>query len=402
MSRLKEFFSDKKSMRVCFYVVFTATLLCIMFFLIRDFGKIVSDVARFVGQILNALSPLILGLIIAYLLNPVVENIYDKFMSRVFLRKKIKDPVKREKKLKRRRAISVLITFLLVIIVIALIIYAFAVLIVGQLIFDSIGNMVEAVNNYFLQYEDTFRDLTDRLANSGLKDRYQEVINDVVTWISDHFSAEAIIAWLASLGGGLLNVALGAIVSVYLLADKENFLRLWRKLMHTFVPMKTAARINDGLHDINTALSLFIRGQLLDALIVAILASTGLTLIGMDFAVFIGCFAGIANIIPYFGPILGMIPAFIIGILTGGIWQALGAVAVLAVLQAIDGNIIYPKVVGTSTGLHPLLVLVAVVFGGHFWGILGMILAVPTATIIKLFIMRRLNAAEEAESQAYA
>ena len=127
---------------------------------------------------------------------------------------------------------------------------------------------------------------------------------------------------------------------------------------------------------------------MLDALIVAILSSIALSILGLEAAVFIGVFAGICNIIPYFGPVLGMVPAFLMGFCTEGLLQGVLAVVLLFVVQQIDANIIYPKVVGSSTGLHPLMVLLAVTVFGYFGGILGMLIAVPLAGILQVFIVK--------------
>ncbi|MDD3874541.1 MAG: AI-2E family transporter, partial [Methanosarcina sp.] len=91
------------------------------------------------------------------------------------------------------------------------------------------------------------------------------------------------------------------------------------------------------------------------------------------------------------GPILGIIPAAIIGLLSEGISKAILAIVLLLVIQQIDSNIIYPKIVGSNTGLHPVFVLVAITFAGYFWGILGMLLAVPAAACIRLFIVRKIK-----------
>lgn len=189
-------------------------------------------------------------------------------------------------------------------------------------------------------------------------------------------------------------MVLGLVVSVYLLKDKDFFLRLWRKALHLMLPMKANAVVTETLSDINGVVSQFVRGQLLDALIIAVLSSVGLSLIGLDFAVFIGCFCGLCNIIPYFGPIISTVPAALVGLLTGGVTQGLLAILVLIVIQQIDANVIYPRVVGGSIGLHPLFVLISVTVGGYYGGILGMILAVPTAAIIKVFIMKKLSSIE--------
>lgn len=138
----------------------------------------------------------------------------------------------------------------------------------------------------------------------------------------------------------------------------------------------------------------FLRGQLLDALIVAIITSVILTIIRLDFAVLLGCFAGLTNVIPYFGPVFGAIPAVIVALFTGGLAKAVITLVAFIIIQQIDANLIYPKVVGSSTGLHPVFVLLAVTFGGYFWGIIGMVLAVPVVACIKQFIIRKVEAVD--------
>jgi predicted PurR-regulated permease PerM len=108
----------------------------------------------------------------------------------------------------------------------------------------------------------------------------------------------------------------------------------------------------------------------------------------VKYAVIIGIIGGILNIIPYFGPFLGMIPAFLVAFATGGIWRAIIAVLAILAIQQIDSNYIYPKIVGTSIGLHPLFVLLAVSFFGYLWGVLGMLLAVPIACIVQVVVVR--------------
>ena len=118
------------------------------------------------------------------------------------------------------------------------------------------------------------------------------------------------------------------------------------------------------------------------------LEEAGCQIVGLEAAVFIGVFAGLANVIPYFGPVLGMIPAFLMGLCTGGFWHGVLAVVILLAVQQIDSNFIYPKVVGSSTGLKPLVVLLAVSVFGYFGGIVGMLLAVPLAGIIQIFVLK--------------
>ncbi len=393
MSRIKEMLSDWKYIRLCLYIVFTATLLYVIYLIIGNFDKVLLAVSSVLSSIASAFSPLIVGLIIAYLLSPLVEFINNKVVSK-FSFGTPSDPVKLEKRLGRRRTISILITFLIIFLIFCFIIYAFAFLIVGDLVFTSLQNMMDSIIDYFSKYESVFRSWAAAIPSSGIEDRLQNFANDVISWISHNFSTAAIISFITSAGGSLLNMVLGIVVSIYLLKDKDFFLRLWRKTLHLTLPMKANAAVTETLSDINRVVSQFLRGQLLDALIIAVLSSIGLSLIGLDFAVFIGCFAGLCNIIPYFGPVISIVPAALVGLLAGGPSEALFAILVLIVIQQIDANIIYPRVVGSSIGLHPLFVLISVTVGGYYGGILGMILAVPTAAIIKVFIMKKLDSIE--------
>ncbi|WP_027399802.1 AI-2E family transporter [Anaerovorax odorimutans] len=390
MSKMKELISDWRYVKLCLYIVFTVTLLYILYQIIANFNQVLATILMVLESIFSALSPLIIGLILAYLLNPLVDLIDVKIISKLFF-KLPTDPVKLEKRLKTRRFVSIIITFLLIITAICLIIYGFAVLIVGQLVFTSLQSMLDSITSYFLKYEDNITQWAKVLPTSGFEDNIDDILNTIVNWFNNNFSTSAIINFAANLGGSILNIILGMVVSIYLIKDRDFFKRLWRKFLHLVLSQKANSSVCEILNDVNIVLSQFLRGQLLDALIIAFLSSVALSLIGLDFAVFIGCFAGIANVIPYFGPILGMIPAAIIGLLTGGFTQGALAVIVLLVIQQIDGNVIYPKIVGSSIGLHPLFVLIAVTVGGYYFGILGMLLAVPIAAILKVFLMKKIE-----------
>lgn len=387
MSKFKELIGDWKTVKLCLYVVLTASLLYILYLIIGNLPTVFSTVLLVLDDFFRAISPLLIGFVLAYLLSPLVDIIDKKIMNRFFF-KLPTDPAKLEKRLNMRRTFSILLTFALIIAAICGIIYAFAVLIVGQLVFTSLNNMIASIISYFMKYQETIVSWAQSLPANGLGEKAQQVLDIVINWFSDSFNTTVIIDFITGLGGGILNVILGAVVSIYLIKDRDYFKRIWRKLLHLCLPQKANAMVTETLNDVNGVLSLFIRGQLLDALIIAIVSSIGLSLINLEFAVFIGCFAGIANVIPYFGPIIGMIPAALIGLFTGGPIQALMAIVVLLVIQQVDGNFIYPKIVGSSIGLHPVFVLVAVTVGGYYGGIVGMIIGVPIAAIIKVFIVK--------------
>ena len=388
MNRLKELFTDWRYMKFSLFIAFTVALLYILYFLIKNIGSVLTLTLSILGSVLTALSPLFIGLVLAYLLSPLVAVVDTKIASRIFF-KLPKNQKKAEKQLQMRRTLSIILTYILILVLVVLLIYAFAFLIVGQLVFTGLTNVLESIVTYFSHYEEVFLNFIETLPSNGLEDRFDTLINDIAQWISKNFSAEAVLGFMARIGGSLVNVALGIVVSIYLIKDSDFFKRLWRKALHVIFPIKHGAKINDFLNDMDMVFSKFLRGQLLDALIVAIIVSVVLTVIRLDFAVLLGCFAGLTNVIPYFGPIFGAVPAVIVALFTGGLSKAIITLIVFVVIQQIDGNLIYPKVVGTSTGLHPVFVLLAVTFCGYFWGLLGMVLAVPVTACLKLFILRK-------------
>ena len=379
---------NKPYLVFCIYAVCSITVLFIAYQLILHF-KYVAGLLMSIGRnFLSAISPLIIGLIIAYLLSPLAKFIDHMLMRKLFYKLE-SNPSKQLKREKIIHTSSILITFLIIIIVLCLVLYAFAALIVGKLVFVSLGQMVQSIVDYFVKYEQILRDLVNKIPGSGFEEQIQKASNSLIAWISTHFSTASIMNFFIGLGGGIINIFLGAVVSLYIMLDREYFMALWQKILGILMSDEHSSKLNETLKEVNIVIGQFLRGQLLDGLIIAILSSIGLSIVGLDFAVFIGCFAGIANIIPYFGPILGMIPAVIVALLTGGVTQAFMVVLVLFIIQQIDGAIISPKVVGTSTGLHPVFVLVAILIAGYYWGIPGMIIAVPTAAIIKLFLFKK-------------
>ncbi|PKM84356.1 MAG: hypothetical protein CVU86_07700 [Firmicutes bacterium HGW-Firmicutes-11] len=396
-SRIREFFSDWRYLKVSFYVAFTAALLYILYFTIKNIDTVAGTVGGVLGNILSALSPLFVGLILAYLISPLVELVDRHLISRIWS-KLPTNPVKREKRIHFRRTLSIILTFVMILFAAFLIIYAFAFLIVGRLFYDSLSGMLESIAFYFSQYEQAFRDFMTKLPDSGLEEQVENLFNDIALWVSDHFSATGVIRALTGIGVSLMNTVLGIVVAIYLIKDKVFFQGLWHSFLDSVTSRKLAQSVGATLNDVDKVFSRFLRGQLLDALIVAIFSSVVLTIIDLDFAVLLGVFAGLTNVIPYFGPVFGAIPAVLVALLTGGISKALITIAAFVVIQQVDSNIIYPRVVGSSTGLHPVFVLLSVTFAGYFWGIVGMVLAVPITGCIKLIVIRKTEARKAREA----
>lgn len=370
---------DKNLLKYSFYIILTATALYILYGIIGNIGTILETVFNFLRNVLSILSPFIIALVITYLLHPMVKWLEINLFKQV----KIKQQYK--------RTLSVLLTYLLIVGAFILFIYSTYLMIGGQFTNNvNVNNMIDSIMKYSQRYTDIFQSALARLETSGLsadiKEQFANIIErlngSVATAINASFDS------IKQLGSNLLNILLAVIISFYILKDLEYFKKFTNDCFDAVFNKNRNKKTKLFLSDVDNVVSKFIRGQLLDGLIIGILSSLGLWLIGLDFPVLIGMTAGIFNIIPYFGPLIGTVPAVIVGLLSGSPIKALFAVLVLLLVQQLDGAIIAPKVVGESVGLHPVFVILSIIIGGAYFGLLGMLLAVPTAGIIKLLVMR--------------
>ena len=403
MNKYREYMKSRNFSKPVFFIVFTAVLLYITYFILRDFGSLTTSVWGVLGNLISAFTPLWIGLILAYIINPMVEAIDSKFISKIrdfikqtppeehvsnealqhFIKKQTEKTITKTK----TRILSIVITYIVIIAAIIAIIYGFAAMILGQVIFTNLPDLFNKAFNLALSYEADFKMWAANLPSGVFSEYISEGVNALFTWLSDNFSASGVITKVSGLSSNVLDFVLGIIVSIYLISDKDFFLGIWNKLLFLIFPHKNP-QVHETLGEINEVLSSFIRGVLIDSVCVAVLSSIGLSIIGLKFAVFIGIFAGVANVIPYFGPVLGMVPAFLIGTFTDNLLTGVLSLITLIIVQQIDANIIYPRVVGSSTGLKPLFVLLAVSVAGYYGGILGMLLAVPIAGILQIFICK--------------
>lgn len=386
MSSLREALNDHKYLKFSLLIGANAALLYALYFIIKNFDLIWLNFWGGLGSLVAALAPLWVGLIIAYVIHPLVKLV-DKGLSKLSFKLPEILPIS-NKFTKGRRLLSIILTLILILTLVSALIYGLSVLILGDLMVDGIGAAINSIIDYVKSYENVLQEWANKLPEGELSSKLQDLAQGAVNWFAENLHLDSMVNFIMSLGGGILNFALGLVVSIYLLYDRELFLAFANRFVCLLVPSSISSVFWETLRDINKVLSSFIRGASIDAVIVGILSSIALSILGLEFSVFIGFFAGISNIIPYFGPILGAIPAFIVGTFTQGIWQGVFAVIILIGIQQIDANLIYPKVVGSQTGLHPLFVLLSVAFAAHFGGIIGMILAVPTAGILRVLVIR--------------
>ncbi len=320
------------------------------------FGDIIFSFWHVISYILKAFLPLFIGLIIAYILNGPVDYVGNKLKSssRTFL----------SSHSPKGRWLAILITYTAVSFLLFSIGFAFIILMLGALPTSDINATIQSLYEYVYS---------------------SQVLSQ---WFSRYLSTEKIVNYASVILKYVINFLLGVVASIYLLKDKEFFLTMWQKLLSILLPQRIHGLVTETLYDINKVVSTFLKGALIDSLIVALLSSIALSLLNIKFAVIIGLIGGLLNVIPYFGPFFGMIPAFVVALSNQGFSKAIVAVITLFLVQQLDSNYIYPKIVGTTTGLHPLFVLLSVSVMGYFAGVLGMLIAVPIAGVLQVLIKK--------------
>ena len=340
----------------------------------------------FVTKLVNALAPVLYGFVMAYLLAPVVN----------WLESLLTGEADRALKGKKRkaihnvwlRALSILITWAVVI----FLIYLLMVMLIPQLV-DSITMLVNNAENYYNKIYDWANGLLSGDTQmgqwlSGLIDKYYD---DALAFLESHILpwAQSMITnltdgiWSGIWGvlSFLKNFIIGIIVSVYMLAMKERSAARCAKLVYGTFREERAQLIIKGTRKVDQIFSGFVRGKLLDSLIIGILCFIGCSILKLPYTPLVSVFVGVTNEIPFFGPFIGAIPSAFLILLVSPL-KCLYFIIFIIVLQQLDGNVIGPKILGGSTGISSFWVVVAILVGGGFGGLPGMFLGVPVCACL--------------------
>ncbi|MBI2873797.1 MAG: AI-2E family transporter [Firmicutes bacterium] len=308
-------------------------------------------------QLKNILAPFVLAVIIAYILNPVVEFLAERRIPRV---------------------VGILIIYAAVVLLLTLL----ALLIVPGVVAEAneLGQRLPAlakqVNGLIAEVQSRYERLRIPPTLQGILDNNLEGVQRLVLGF-----LQGAVNSLIGVFGQVFLFVIAPILAFYILKDLE----LIKRSISSALPGSYRRRLTALLGEIDDTLGSWTRGQLIISLIVAALTMLGLQIIGMDFVLMIGLIAGITNVIPYFGPIIGSIPAVILGFLNEPV-MALKVVAVMVAVQQLESNVLSPQILGRSLGLHPLLVIFALIAGGQLFGFLGLIFAVPAMAVIKVIL----------------
>ena len=280
---------------------------------------------------------------------------------------------------KKKRILSVAVTFTIAISLISVLM----VLVLPQ-IGLSIAYLVEAMPGFIQSVSQTAVEVMEQIhLNSRLSRQVQEMWNNIGTGIMDFTVSvlPGVVNVSIGIGNAVIKSIMSTIIAIYMLASKDRLKFQIKKFFYAYFSRNFAEETFELGRMSNTIFSDFIIGKMIDSTIIGIIAFIGMLFIYPDYAVLIAIIIGVTNMIPFFGPFIGAIPSiFILLILSP--FAAFVFLIFIIVLQQIDGNIIGPKVLGSSLGLSPLWILVGIIVGNGAMGFLGMVIGVPTFAVI--------------------
>ena len=289
---------------------------CIALYLaLNNLGYFLGKIGVFIGIV----SPFAGGIVIAYVLDPMVKFFYTKLF----------------KEKKKTRGFAILLAYLVAILLLVLLAW----LVIPQMLDDS-----------------------------------EAMVKEIYSMASA--AMPQIVASIGSVASNFVATFTSIAASIYMLADKEHLLHQLRTLAHAFLPEKAAENTLRICHYANVNFTGFFVGKIIDSAIIGVITFVAMAILRLDFALLISVFIGITNIIPVFGPFIGAIPSIFILLLVDPIQAVIFGVLIL-VIQQVDGNFIGPKILGSSIGISALWILFSIVVGGDLFGLVGMVVGVP-------------------------
>ena len=364
---------------------FILVLFVILLFVIR-----INFFMGLLAYLIDILMPLLIGIVIGFLLNRIMmfyEKIFERWVPKF--------------KEKPRRVVSILLSFLTLLVIIGFIIN----IVVPELI-RSVNLLLENINVYIGNLEPLLRQIADFfgfdfdeiIGNQNFNfafDDLSKTISNVVSMFSNQLSQ--VIPSLFSFTKNMISVVatffISIFMSVYLLIDKKNIFATLKRLVKGYTNDEVYQTTEYVSHVVIDTFNKYVAGQILDAFILGFLCFLGMWIFRFDYAMLVGVLIGTTALVPILGSFIGGAVSFFILLMISPI-QAILFLIFLLILQQIDNNFIYPYVVGGSIGLPPLLVLLSIMVGGATIGVFGMILAVPTCASVFAIIKADLEKRE--------
>ena len=362
-------------------VVFYALVLALLYHLgvriLDHFPELGAHFQNLFPWASQVISPLLLGFAIAYLLSPIC-HFFERILSKNALL---------SKKQSLCQNISILMTFLLLIL---------GFVFLGSLLLSTLTKSIQVlrledlfqgIEDFASTVEKFYSDLYVRLGNLPIggedaKEAVQLLLQKAVVFFQN--MGNSVFSSLGSLAGALSTLVFGIIFSLYFLADGQKILSYWSRIFRLLFGERRLEKLRRFFVDADRVFAGYLRGQIIDGTIMAVLVSVSLSVLQVRYAVVIGVLTGFGNLIPYVGPFIAYGLTALVCLVYGDFTKLLPALIALFVIQTVDGNVINPRLLSQNIDVHPLVVIISLIIGGSLGGFLGIFLAAPVASLIKL------------------
>lgn len=377
---------NRKYLTIAVYATCAVIVSAIAVMIIFNFDSVMAKLSA-VGAIA---SPIVIGIFCAYLLNPLMTNFENGLFRKL-------STSENKKTRGKARALSLTLTMLVVVMVLALVVIMVIPQLVENLvsIFSNMDSYIATIKNWL---NDIFEDHPEMIEFFGNPlDDFSDFIGRIWKQYSTELMGIAgnVAAMVWAVLDTMKNLIIGLTISIYLLARKEMFIGQTKKLIFSFLKVEKAQRFLGICREASKKFLGSIIGKIIEAFVVALLCFIGTTVMGLPYALLISAIMFVFNLIPYIGPFIGAIPCAILLLLSNDPIQALWFAIFVLVLQTVDGNILAPWILGDSTGLPAVWILISILVGGGLFGMLGMFLGVPVCAVVymlfKDFIENRLK-----------
>jgi len=344
--------------------------------------------------LVKILLPIILGFVIAFLVNPLMKWFEVSFFALFDKKAPDRRYLPRWKK-NLYRILSMVFSYLFILILLACFIIAVIPQISDSIVNISIlfpkykENFQEWFNNLTLKYPEVYKYLGNYIKeNEAIIDNWTDTT--LVPWLTQLASKSSV--YLLTIFKALKDLIIGFIVSIYVLSKKELFKGQAKKIVYSLFNVKNGNVIIKNVRMASDKFAGFIIGKIVDSLIIGLLCFVGCQIMRMEYPVLLALIIGVTNIIPFFGPVIGAIPCLFLLLVINPL-HALYFLIFIIILQQLDGNVIGPKILGSSTGISSFWVIFAITVFGGFWGVPGMIVGVPLMAVIYTLIQSALDIA---------
>ena len=375
----QRFIKNNQYFTICIYGGVMVLISAIIFKGIIDIDQTKAWFRQFFGM----LSPFLFGALLAYVLNPMVHMFYRAIAS-------VADRTKIHIKHSVHTVLAILFTYLIVLGFVGLTL-VFILPEIAENLIDFVNYMptvYKMIMDLLADLQEQFPPLDFGVISKPLSEALPQLVSSLQKLATDMLPA--IYTLSISIAGWVVDVLITLIVSIYMLYDKRQMMRISWKMIYAFLPKKYIPACKEILAECNRLFSSFVVGKFIDSLIIGLLCFVLMTIMRLPYTLLISLVVGITNMIPYFGPFIGAIPGILIMLFISPINAIAFAILILC-LQQFDGLILGPKILGNSTGMKPLWIIFAITVGGSIAGIIGMFLGVPVVAFLSYLFDRYLN-----------